>query len=91
MTQLEQHRKEIDQIDQELTRLIERRFDVAKKVALYKNEQGLPVLDATREERVIKKNQDRLTQSEYNTEIAEFYIHLMAISRGIQEQILADN
>ena len=36
MTELEQYRKEIDQIDQELTRLVEERFEVAKKVASYK-------------------------------------------------------
>lgn len=90
MTSLDNYRLEIDQIDQELTRLVEQRFEVAKKVVAYKVKEGLPVLDASREEIVIKKNQERLTQSEYKTEIAEFYTNLMAISRSIQEKILEE-
>ena len=88
MTELEKYRQEIDGIDQELTRLIEQRFDVAKKVANYKIAHDLPVLDASREEVVIKRNQDRLEQPEYQDEIADFFTQLMAISRGIQEKLI---
>lgn len=85
MTELEQYRLEIDQIDQELTRLVEQRFNLAKKVANYKINHKLPVLDASREKIVIQKNQERLTFPGYQTEITAFYTHLMAISRSIQE------
>lgn len=88
MNELEKYRLEIDAIDQELTRLVEKRFDVAKKVANYKISHDLPVLDASREEKVIQRNQERLNQLEYQNEIAEFYTQLMAISRSIQEKIL---
>lgn len=88
MSDLEQYRKEIDEIDRELTRLVEQRFNVAKKVASYKIQQQLPVLDASREEQVIKRNQERLIQSEYESEIADFYNELMRISRNIQEKML---
>lgn len=86
MTELDQYRQEIDQIDQELTRLVEQRFNVAKKVANYKIAHDIPVLDVSREEIVIKRNQERLTRSEYSSEIAAFYTSLMAISRSIQEK-----
>ncbi len=88
MTALDNYRQEIDQIDQELTRLVEQRLEVAKKVASYKIAHDLPVLDASREDAVIKRNQERLNHSEYQSEIAEFYTGLMAISRKIQEKIL---
>lgn len=87
MTELEQYRQEIDQIDQELTRLVEQRFEVAKKVAAYKIAHDLPVLDTSREEVVIRRNQERLARPEYKAEIADFYTELMAISRSIQEKI----
>lgn len=86
MTELEQYRKEIDQIDQELTRLVERRFEIAKKVVDYKMKNDLPVLVASREKIVIQRNQERLSHPEYQTELADFYTHLMAISRSIQEK-----
>lgn len=84
MSELKQYRDEIDGIDQELTRLVEQRFNVAKKVAAYKRANGLPVLDASREEAVIQRNQDRLENSEYAEEIAAFYRGLMEISKDIQ-------
>lgn len=87
MTELEQYRQEIDAIDQELTRLVEQRFEVAKKVAAYKRAHALPVLDSSREDAVIQRNQERLVRSEYETEIAAFYTGLMAISRSIQEKM----
>lgn len=87
MTELEQYRLEIDQIDQEITRLVEQRFEVAKKVAAYKIAHDLPVLDSSREDIVIKRNQERLVRPEYEAEIAEFYTQLMAISRSIQEKV----
>lgn len=86
MTELEQYRLEIDAIDQELTRLVEQRFEVAKKVAAYKLEHNLPVLDASREDVVIRRNQERLENKGYAPDIADFYTALMAISRGIQEK-----
>lgn len=88
MTELNNYRLEIDEIDQQLTRLIEQRFDIAKKVVDYKIKHDLPVLDSSREEIVIKKNQERLINTEYQVEIAEFYQNLMSISRSIQSKIL---
>lgn len=84
MSQLTEYRKEIDRIDRELTRLVEHRFNLARKVAEYKAQNDLPILDASREEVVIQRNQARLEDTEYSAEIATFYQHLMAISKAIQ-------
>lgn len=87
MNQLEEYREEIDRIDQELTRLVEQRLNVAKKVASYKQERGLPILDASREKAVIRRNQDRLENAEYAEEIAAFYGALMKISKEVQAKV----
>lgn len=88
MNELEQYRDEIDQIDQQLTRLVERRFNIAKKVIAFKKENGLPVLDASREEVVIKRNQERLEDAAYVEDLAAFYQALMEISKNIQTRML---
>ena len=42
---LDQIRKDIDQIDQELVALLERRMVCVGQIVEYKEQQGLPVLD----------------------------------------------
>ena len=42
---LDQIRKDIDQIDQELVALLERRMVCVDQIVEYKEQQGLPVLD----------------------------------------------
>ena len=47
---LQELRRRIDRIDDELVRLFAERMDVAAEVAAYNKEKGLPVLDASREQ-----------------------------------------
>lgn len=91
MSELTEYRKEIDRIDRELTRLVEHRFNVVRKVAEYKAQNDLPILDSSREEAVIQRNLDRLENSEYAAEIAEFYQNLMTISKAIQKKSGQEN
>ena len=85
MSELKGYRDEIDQIDQELTRLVEARFNVVKKVGEYKKKHDLPVLDAAREDVVIKRNQDRLENKAYSNDIAAFYKLLMQVTKDMQK------
>ena len=43
------YRKQIDEIDDQMVELFARRMAVASEIARYKQEKGLPVLDAGRE------------------------------------------
>ncbi len=88
MSEIDLLRIEIDDIDQELTKLLERRLNVAKKIAEYKKEQDLPILDESREEVVIQKNIDRLDNPDYADNVREFYISLMDISKSVQEDLI---
>ena len=47
---LQDYRKHIDRIDNELIQLFKERMDVIRQIALYKKEHGLPILDAAREQ-----------------------------------------
>ena len=53
---LEEIRSRIDAIDREMAALFVRRMGAAADVAAYKQAEGLPVLDAAREEAVLQKN-----------------------------------
>jgi monofunctional chorismate mutase len=48
-------RAEIDAIDQELVKLFERRMDAVTEIARIKKAHKLPILDQSREDRVLDK------------------------------------
>ena len=77
---LQDYRKQIDRIDNELLHLFKERMDVVRQVALYKKEHGLPILDATRE-------QEKLTSIDcpYTRKLYEM---LFQLSREYQGGIL---
>ena len=50
MADLSDYRKKIDEIDEQIVRLISSRMEVSKEIAEYKASQGTEVLDSSREE-----------------------------------------
>ena len=52
---IEELREKIDGIDEKIIKLYRERMDVAKDIASYKKEKGLPVLDPGRERAVLAK------------------------------------
>lgn len=82
--ELEECRKKIDEIDEQIVRLYEDRMKVCEAVADEKIKSGKNVLDRTREEQKIAKVRS-LTHSEFNARgIEELYEQIMAISRKKQ-------
>jgi len=88
VNELEQCRKEIDEIDRELSTLFERRMDVAVRVANYKKENNLPIYDEERESKIIKKNIDNLKNKHYDLLARRFFLSIMELSRSLQETII---
>lgn len=88
MNELEQCRKEIDEIDRELLVLFERRMDIAVRVANYKKENNLPIYDEERESKIIKKNVDNLKNKHYDLLARRFFLSIMELSRSLQETII---
>ena len=83
---LEEVRKEIDAIDQQLLPLFLKRMDCAKQVAEIKREQHLPVLNSNREQEIL----DNMAQhaGEYAGEARILYSNLMDMSRALQHILL---
>lgn len=86
---LDQIRKEIDQIDQELVALLERRMACVSEVVAYKIEKGLPVLDQGRENKVLEKVGSLVTDEQYRTTIQAQFQDMMKRSRDFQEEVRA--
>ncbi|QGU93985.1 prephenate dehydratase [Clostridium bovifaecis] len=84
MDTLENLRNEIDDIDRQLTGLFEKRMETVIKVAQYKKENNIPILNKNREEEVIEKNIKYLKNKGFKKEEAEFLKNVMAISRKAQ-------
>lgn len=88
MNELEQARQKIDQADQEIVQSLERRMEAVQKVAQYKKEHQLDVLDQGREKEVLKKVQSYVSHSEYRQMIDEIYQFIMELSKASQRKLL---
>ncbi len=63
MKDLHKLRKEIDVINGELISLLEKRFDITKKMMGLKDKEGIPRLDSKRENEITIKLQKETTLS----------------------------
>lgn len=84
---LEENRKRINQIDAKLVTLFEERMKAVEKIAQYKKENQMPLLDQKREEENIKQNVARVTHKELDTYFIDFYQHLMDVSKQYQKDL----
>lgn len=79
-------RKEIDEIDSQLIPLLLKRMDVAKKVAEYKIERGLPVLNSEREQQILDNVAEKC--GEQGDIIKTVFSATMDASRALQHKII---
>jgi len=84
MDQLQEFRAQIDKIDSCLVDLFEMRMNLAKRIAAYKLENDLPILNEKREAEVIEKNLSKLKNKDYEGELVEFFKTLMQLSKQVQ-------
>ena len=88
MTDLQECRKEIDQIDSEIVKLFEKRMKISEEVAEYKIHTGKQVLDSRREQDKLKALREQ-AHGEFNKlGVQEVFQQVMAISRKRQYQLL---
>ncbi len=85
MKDLNEYRKDIDRIDEQLVNLFKERMDVAAGIAEYKRANGMPVLDASRERAKLSDIASKLPEElrEYGTEL---YSLMFELSRSYQNR-----
>lgn len=84
MNSLEQARQTIDQIDRQMAELFEQRMAAVKAVGEYKQANGLPILNPQREQQVIEKNAQRITDPLLREYYIRFLENNMSVSRAYQ-------
>lgn len=88
---LELTRKEIDQVDQQLVALLEKRMQLVNYVAAYKKATGKPILDTSREEIVLNKVASRVQNKAFEETLVNTFADIMKNSRNYQAKQLADD
>ena len=88
MDELQNLRRDIDEIDSGLVELFRRRMEVTRRVGEYKRERGVPVLDQARERQVLQ-NKGELAGDELRPAVITLYQTILALSRR-QQRDLAD-
>lgn len=88
MTELERYRQEINDLDDQLIRLFERRMKVARAVGEYKKERGLPILNLEREKVVLDQNVAKLEDPSLEGVAREYLQHMMDLSKSLQKDLL---
>ncbi len=84
---LDELRLEINQIDDEMLKLFEKRMHVAKKIGMYKKDHGLPVLDQKREDALLNMMKSKVEDESLESFYEAFLIEVMRISKDYQNEI----
>ena len=86
LTQLAKCRDEIESIDKDLIALLSRRLALGAQIGDLKREEGMPILDPSREAAVIRRVTESARAASLPVEpIREIFLHIVAMSRRAQE------
>ena len=83
------YRQEINRIDDQLLALFCRRMELSAQIASCKKENGLPVLDETREREVLTRLCSGL-DADTQSDVTALYNQIFQISRSRQYRFLSD-
>ena len=79
-------RQEIDQIDDQIVKLLEERMHLVEGVITYKKASGKPILDSKREEVIFEKVKNRVEDKRYQETIVATFSDILKHSRDYQDQ-----
>ena len=83
---LEESRRKLNEIDEQLADLFDKRMRITMDVAAYKQEHGKPIYDAAREAQVIERARQRFPyrSEEFRRELGTFFQTVMDLSKEQQ-------
>ena len=83
---LEEIRKDISAINDEMLALFVKRMELSSQVARYKKANGLPTLDPKREEAILQKVSDA-TEEEFRDYAIRFFRYIMDLGKEYQDTL----
>ena len=88
MDELLEVREKINEVDKQMAALFEERMKLVGSVAEYKMKRGMPVFDEKRENDVIKRNEQLVSDEEIRSYYVNFLKDTMSVSKRYQHKIL---
>ena len=79
-------RQEIDQIDDQIVKLLEERMHLVEGVVAYKKASGKQILDTKREAIIFEKVRSRVEDKRYQETIVATFSDILKRSRDYQNQ-----
>ena len=83
---LDRIRQEIDQIDDQIVKLLEERMHLVEGVVAYKKASGKAILDTKREEAIFEKVRSRVSNKKYEESIVAIFSDILKRSRDYQDK-----
>ena len=84
MENLKTFRSKIDNIDKQMTQLLEERLIISLQIASLKTKDQLPLANPDREREVFEKNLLNLKNHLFKDEVKEFFTVLISLSKRVQ-------
>ncbi len=85
---LEQIRKQIDFIDNEILRLIKKRFEYSETLVKVKFNEGLKIYDEVRERKILDKI--KINSGEFEKYVLPVFVEILTSSKLIQQDLHND-
>jgi monofunctional chorismate mutase len=85
MNLLDQIRKDIDRIDDEMKALFLKRMELVSYVKAYKKEHHLPIVDLDREQSMLSKQLENMEDETLKGLYESFLKHIMSLSKAYQQ------
>ena len=87
MNNLEKARHIINEVDEKIAKCFEERMKAVEEVIAYKIENNLPIFDSKREEEVIQRNLEKITDENLKPYYKDLLIQMMRISKEYQHPV----
>ncbi len=89
MEKLEEIRKQIDGVDAKMADLFEQRMELSRQIHAFKKAHGLGIHDPSREETIIRRNSERVSDPDIREYYVNFQKQVIALSRDWQRRLSA--
>jgi len=86
MTELDECRSALDELDEVMAGLFEQRMDYCRRIGEYKKANNLPVYQPQREKEIIEKKSALIKNKNYESYYARFIQNLMDLSKELQNE-----
>ena len=88
MQKLNDYRKDIDKIDEQMLQLFEKRLTIVKQIADLKNQQNLPIRDTKRESTILDDIAVKSENLGLDPELAKrFFRNIIELSVEVEQKL----